>query len=63
VSLYRRNLNSAGLLFLSTLRHIIWSLTWLPQCKVGGRSGFISKIRKILPLTITALLPLMLIKI
>jgi hypothetical protein len=35
----------------------------VPQCKVGERSGFISKIRKILHLTNTALPPLMPIKI
>jgi hypothetical protein len=51
-----------GAIISSTPRHIIWSLTWLPRCKVGGRSGFISKIRKILPLTTTALPPLMPIK-
>jgi hypothetical protein len=52
-----------GAIVLSTPRHIIWSLTWLPRCKVGGRNGFISKTRKLLPLTIMALLPLMPTKI
>jgi hypothetical protein len=48
-----------GLLCLSVSRHIIWSLTWLPRCKVGGRDGFTSKTRKLLLLIITALPPLM----
>jgi hypothetical protein len=33
-------------LFPFALNFIIWNLTWLPQCKVGGKSGFTSKIRK-----------------
>jgi hypothetical protein len=47
----------------SVLRFITWNLTWLPQCKVGGKSGFTSKIRKTPPLTNTALPPLRPIKI
>jgi hypothetical protein len=33
----------------------IWNLPWLPQYKVGGRSGFTLKNRKSLPLTNMAL--------
>jgi hypothetical protein len=55
VSLYQRSLSWAGLLFLSMLNPSIWSFPWLPQYKVGGRNGFISKIERSLPLTSTAL--------
>jgi hypothetical protein len=55
VSLYQKRLSWAGLLFLSVLNLSTWSFPWLPQYKVGGRSGFISKTRKSLPLTSTAL--------
>jgi hypothetical protein len=46
VLLYRKSLNWAELLFLFALKFITWNLTWLPQCKIGGKSGFTSKIRK-----------------
>jgi hypothetical protein len=51
VLLYRKSLNWAELLFPSALNFITWNFTWLPQCKVGGKSGFTSKIRKTPPLT------------
>jgi hypothetical protein len=59
VLLCQKNLNWAELLFPFALHFITWSLTWLPQCKVGGKSSFISKIRKTPPLTNTTLLLLM----
>jgi hypothetical protein len=61
-SLYQESLNWAGLLFLSVLNLSTWSFPWLPQYKVGGRSGFISKTGKFLPLTSTALPLLMPLK-
>jgi hypothetical protein len=62
VSLYQRNLNWAELLFLSMLNLSTWSFPWLPQCKVRGRNGFISKTGRYLPLTSTALPLLMSLK-
>jgi hypothetical protein len=50
-----KNLNWVELLFLFALNFITWNLTWLPQCKVGGKSSFTSKIRKTPPLTSTVL--------
>jgi hypothetical protein len=63
VLLYKKSLNWAGLLFLSVRSLSTWSLPWLPQYKVGERSGFTSKMGKSLPLTNTALLLLMPLKI
>jgi hypothetical protein len=62
VSLYQKSLSWAGLLFLSMLNLSTWSFPWLPLYKVGGRSGFISKTRKSLPLTSTTLPLLMPLK-
>jgi hypothetical protein len=62
VSLYQKSLSWAGLLFLSVLNLSTWSFSWLPQYKVGGRSGFISKTGKSLPLTSTTLPLLMPLK-
>jgi hypothetical protein len=55
VSHYRRNLNWAELLFLSALNLSTWSFLWLPQYKVGGPNGFISKTERSLPPTSMAL--------
>jgi hypothetical protein len=40
VLLYQKVLSWAGLLFLSARSPSTWNFPWLPQCKVGGRSGF-----------------------
>jgi hypothetical protein len=63
VLLYQKRLSWAGLLFLSVRSLSTWNLLGLPQYKVGGRSGFTSKTIKSLPLTNTALLLLMPLKI
>jgi hypothetical protein len=33
-------------LYLCDLNHIIWSLTWLPQCKAGSKKWFYIKDQK-----------------
>jgi hypothetical protein len=43
------------LLYLCDLNRIIWSLTWLPQYKAGGKNGSISRTRR--PLTRYGLAP------
>jgi hypothetical protein len=63
VLLYQKSLSWAGLLFLSVRSLSTWNFRWLPQYKVGGRSGFTSKTRKFLPLTSTTLPLLMPLKI
>jgi hypothetical protein len=54
VLLYQKSPSWARLLFLSVRSLSTWNFSWLPQYKVGGRSGFTSKTRKSLPLTNTA---------
>jgi hypothetical protein len=46
------------LLYLCDLNRIIWSSTWLRQCKAGGKSGSISRTRR--PLTLISMLLLLL---
>jgi hypothetical protein len=54
-----KNLELAELLYLCALSRTILSSTWLSQFRAGGRSSFISRTKRLCPLTSLVSLPLM----